>query len=52
MQSTTVSEIKVGGTLTIKVVEGRLFRDTEVFGKMDPYCVIITSERTLKTKVH
>lgn len=51
MQSTTVSEIKIGGVLHIKVLEGRLFRDTEVFGKMDPYCILTTKEHKFKTRV-
>ena len=47
------TEIKVGGLLKIRIVEGRLFRDTETFGKMDPYCVLIFKDgRKLKTKTH
>jgi Ca2+-dependent lipid-binding protein len=46
------TEIKVGGKLIIKVKEGRLFRDTETFGKMDPYCVISVKDKTFKTRVH
>lgn len=29
-----------GGTLMLTVEDGILFRDTETFGKMDPYCVL------------
>ena len=28
------------GILNITVVEGKLVRDTEMFGTMDPYCTI------------
>jgi len=28
------------GILTLKVVEGKLTRDTEMFGSMSPYCTI------------
>jgi len=27
------------GILKIHVLEGRLTRDTDTFGKMDPYCI-------------
>ena len=52
MHSTTVSEIKIGGLLKIKVKEGRLFRDTETFGKMDPYCMLEFRDHKFKTRVH
>ena len=48
----TISDISIGGTLKIKVLEGRLFRDTETFGKMDPYCILEIGGRKFKTRVH
>ena len=46
------SDIRPGGLLKIKVIEGRLFRDTEMFSKMDPYCVLEFKEKKFKTKTH
>ena len=40
------------GILSLKVVEGKLFRDTEVMGKMSPYITIVFKGTKLKTKVH
>ena len=31
------------GILALTVIEAKLTRDTELFGKMDPYCKISTS---------
>eukprot|EP00347_Sterkiella_histriomuscorum_P008348 403345445 len=41
-----------GGSLTIKVVEGKLTRDTETFGKMDPFVQIEYNGNKYKTRVH
>lgn len=30
----------MSGTLIIKALSAKLTRDTETFGKMDPFCVI------------
>ena len=30
----------MSGTLSIKIIKAELKRDTEVMGKMDPYCKI------------
>jgi hypothetical protein len=30
------------GKLRVYIVEAKLTRDTETFGKMDPYCIINT----------
>ncbi len=49
MESTQITS---GGILIIKVKEGRLLRDTEVFGKMDPYCLLEIRGQRFKTKVH
>jgi hypothetical protein len=32
------------GILTVKVKEGKLIRDTEYMGTMDPYCTITFKE--------
>ena len=40
------------GILSLKVVEGKLFRDTEMMGKMSPYCTLVYQGNKLKTKVH
>lgn len=40
------------GILTLTVKEGKLVRDTEVFGKMSPYCTITFKKHKFKTKVH
>ena len=39
------------GKLRLTVIEAKLTRDTELFGKMDPYCVITYRDTVLKTKV-
>lgn len=49
MQST---QITAGGNLILRVIEGRLFRDTEVFGKMDPYVILSLNDKKFKTRVH
>lgn len=42
-----------GGILIIKFIEAKLTRDTEWFGKMDPYCKIEGPNGMIfKTKVH
>lgn len=40
------------GTLILKPSTGRLFRDTEAMGNMDPYIIFKVGETTQKTKVH
>jgi Ca2+-dependent lipid-binding protein len=40
------------GILTLKVLEGKLSRDTEMFGAMSPYCTITFGKTKFKTKVH
>ena len=39
------------GALALTVVEARLTRDTEAFGKMDPYVKISTRQEMYKTTV-
>lgn len=46
------AEIQQGGILKFKVKEARLFRDTETFGKMDPYVILEFKEHKFKTKTH
>ena len=29
------------GILSLKIVEGKLYRDTEMMGKMSPYCTLV-----------
>lgn len=52
-QSTGTSDhIKEGGgTLQITCIEGKLYRNTELIGKMDPYIVIEHQGNKYKTKV-
>jgi Ca2+-dependent lipid-binding protein len=50
MHSST--DISYGGTLHVKVKEARLFRDTETFGKMDPYVILEFREHKFRTKTH
>ena len=40
------------GILTIMVKEGKLTHDTEVLGKMSPYCTLVFNGKKLKTKIH
>lgn len=40
------------GILSLKIVEGKLYRDTEVMGKMSPYITMVYKGSKLKTKVH
>ena len=40
------------GKLTVTVIEARLTRDVEMFGKMDPYVVITNRMQTWKGKEH
>ena len=48
MQSST----STGGLLHINVVQGRLTRDVESFGKQDPYVKIVYLGTRYKTRVH
>ena len=38
------------GTLKLHIIEAKLKRDTETFGKMDPYVVISTRQQRCRTK--
>ena len=40
------------GILLLRIKEGKLIRDTEVLGTMDPYCTITFKNNKYKTKVH
>ncbi|KAL4496038.1 hypothetical protein ABPG72_015460 [Tetrahymena utriculariae] len=40
------------GKITLKNMRGYLTRDTEMFGKMDPYCILKYNGIQLKTSVH
>ena len=39
------------GKLKLTVVEAKLTRDTEFFGKMDPFCIIEYRQERHKTQV-
>jgi hypothetical protein len=39
-------------TLRMLVVEGKLYRDTETFGQMDPFLIIEHNNKKYKTSVH
>ena len=38
------------GDLEVQIIEARLIRDTEVFGKMDPYVLIETRMQRFRTQ--
>ena len=38
------------GKLRVYIIEAKLTRDTEMFGKMDPYVVINTRQQRIRTK--
>lgn len=40
------------GTLKLTIVEARLDRDVETFGKMDPYVVVENRMQKFRTKEH
>ena len=40
------------GILVVKPVSAKLKRDTDTFGKMDPYCKVKVGFDTQKTKTH
>jgi len=40
------------GILTITLKEGKLTHDTEVLGKMSPYCTLVFNGKKLKSKIH
>ena len=39
------------GTLEVQVIEAKKLRDTDVFGKMDPYVVLTYGSSQFKTTV-
>ena len=41
--------MSTSGNLTVQIVEARLDRDTEMFGKMDPYVLIETRMQRYRT---
>ena len=42
--------MSTSGDLRVQIVEARLIRDTETFGKMDPYVVCETRMQRIRTK--
>ena len=41
-----------GGAMILTVRQAQLFRDTETFGKMDPFVVLEYRGQKFKTKTH
>ncbi len=39
------------GNLELTIIRGMLYKDTEIFGKMDPYVAIIYNNLIYKTQV-
>ena len=39
------------GTLTLTAIEAKLTRDTEIFGKMDPFVIFNIGEYNSRTKI-
>lgn len=44
--------MKGAGALIVKPISGKLTRDTEFMGKMDPYCVVKVGNQKKRTAVH
>jgi hypothetical protein len=42
----------IRGKLSLKVIQARLTRDTEFFGKMNPYCVVKLGDFKTQTNTH
>lgn len=40
------------GTLVLRPICAKLTHDTETFGKMDPYCVVVMGNQKHRTRVH
>lgn len=40
------------GTLELRIISAQLFRDTELFGKMDPFAKISIGSISKKTPTH
>jgi hypothetical protein len=38
------------GKLKVYIIQAKLTRDTETFGKMDPYVIISTRQQRVRTK--
>ncbi len=39
------------GTLELTIIRGMLYKDTELFGKMDPYVAVVYNNFIYKTQV-
>ena len=44
--------LEYDGILRIEVVQGLIFKNTEVWGKMDPYVVLKYQKLKFRTRVH
>ncbi len=42
----------IKGKLTVKLIEAKLTRDTEMFGSMDPYAKILCGGTEYQTTIH
>lgn len=42
--------MSTSGKLKVYIVQAKLTRDTETFGKMDPYVIISTRQQRVRTK--
>jgi Ca2+-dependent lipid-binding protein len=47
--TSSVDPANLYGTLLLKVMKGKLYRDTEMFGKMDPFVSIEFNKNTYRT---
>jgi Ca2+-dependent lipid-binding protein len=44
-----LSKIDDGGTLTIKIIQGKLHKNTDAMGKMDPYVILEHAGKVYQT---
>lgn len=44
--------LEEGGELSLDILGAKLSRDTDFFGKMDPYCILTYLGREMRTKTH
>lgn len=44
-----LSKIDDGGTLTIKIIQGKLYKNADAMGKMDPYVILEHAGKVYQT---
>ena len=44
-----LSKIDDGGTLTIKIIQGKLHKNADAMGKMDPYVILEHAGKVYQT---